>query len=137
MKEVLDRLAGEKRHAGVRTVVDVDPKLRAGVAGAVVERIVSPLHANALRYARSAVTLSAHATREGVRIVVCDDGPGVPEAFVPHLFQPGRRAAPGVGHDGAGLGLALVMRLTRSVGGRVWHDAGTNNSASFVVEVPG
>ncbi|MGW4758257.1 sensor histidine kinase [Streptomyces chartreusis] len=130
---VLDRLASGSDRPGIDTAVNVDPQLRAGVAEAVLERIVSPLHANALRYARSGVTLSAQATDHGVQIEVSDDGPGVPEAFVPHLFQPGRRAVPGDEHDGAGLGLALVMRLTRSVGGQVRHDGG----ARFVVEVPG
>ncbi|MFJ7996109.1 sensor histidine kinase [Streptomyces sp. NPDC096310] len=134
---VLEGLARESGRAGVRTLVHVDPDLRAGVAEAVLERIVSPLHANALRYADSAVTLSARATCEGVRITVADDGPGVPQSFVPRLFQPGRRADPADGHDGAGLGLALVMRLTRSVGGRVWHDAAEHGGAHFVAEVPG
>ena len=92
----------------LKTVVDVpDQQFEAGVASALLERIVSPLLANAVRYARSTVTVSARQLPGGgVRIDVTDDGPGVPEEFLDELFQPGRRADSGDGHDGAGLGTA-------------------------------
>ncbi|WP_353940192.1 HAMP domain-containing sensor histidine kinase [Streptomyces sp. HUAS MG91] len=134
---VLDRLAEAGARPGVRTTVRADPELRADVPEALLERLLSPLHANAVRYARANVTLSARPARPGVRIEVTDDGPGVPEAFVPYLFLPGRRACPDDGHDGAGLGLSLVLRLARSAGGTVRHDATCREGACFVVEVPG
>ncbi|MFE7168180.1 ATP-binding protein [Streptomyces sp. NPDC057616] len=100
----------------VKTVVDVpDPDLEAGVAPALLERIVSPLLTNAVRYARSHVTVTARHVPGGVRIDVTDDGPGVPEAFAGDLFQPGRRADPGDGHDGGGPGVALARGPGRVV----------------------
>ncbi|MGO4748489.1 histidine kinase dimerization/phospho-acceptor domain-containing protein, partial [Streptomyces sp. 2MCAF27] len=62
--------------------------LEAGVAPALLERILSPLLTNAVRYARSRVTVSARKVPGAVRIDVVDDGPGVPESFVAELFQP-------------------------------------------------
>ncbi|MFJ4716866.1 sensor histidine kinase [Streptomyces sp. NPDC088785] len=134
---VLHRVADAGRAGGRRTVVRVEAGLRAGVADAVLERIVSPLYANALRHARSAITLEARATPEGVRCAVSDDGPGVPARFVPYLFQPGRRAEPADGHDGAGLGLSLVLRLARSAGGTARYEEGRGGGARFVVDLPG
>ncbi|MER6093722.1 sensor histidine kinase [Streptomyces bluensis] len=110
--------------------------LEAGVAPALLERILSPLLANAVRYARSRVTVSAGRIPGAVRIDVVDDGPGVPEAFVGELFQPGRRADSGDGHDGAGLGLPLARRLARTVGGEVVHDPGHSPGARFTVTLP-
>ncbi|MEU5093541.1 HAMP domain-containing sensor histidine kinase [Streptomyces sp. NPDC020996] len=122
---------------GVETVVDVtDPRLAAGIAPALLERVLSPLLANALRYARSAVTVSARQLPGSVRIDVTDDGPGVPDAFVDDLFQPGRRADHDDGHDGAGLGLPLARRLARAVGGEVSHDPGHTPGARFLVDLP-
>lgn len=64
------------------------------------------------------------------------DGPGVPEAFVDELFQPGRRADSGDGHDGAGLGLPLARRLARAVGGEVSYDPDHTPGARFTVSLP-
>ncbi|MFF4801191.1 sensor histidine kinase [Streptomyces sp. NPDC001351] len=113
-----------------------DGRLEAGVPDALLERIVSPLLANALRYAESSVTLSADRDGGGVRICVTDDGPGVPPAFAGQLFQPGRRADPDDGHGGAGLGLPLARRLARSAGGEVSHDPELAPGARFVVRLP-
>ncbi|MGW2826009.1 sensor histidine kinase [Streptomyces sp. NPDC001443] len=167
---VLRRLAAQQT-GPVRSRVVVtaaDDRLEAGVSPALLERIVGPLLANALRYARSGVTLHVRHTWPGhplpdtesggpagpagptavhagptavhsvsaVRIDVTDDGPGVPEAFLGQLFQPGRRADPYDGHGGAGLGLPLARRLARSVGGEVHHDPAHTAGARFTVTLP-
>ncbi|MFI8235354.1 sensor histidine kinase [Streptomyces sp. NPDC085900] len=121
----------------IKTVVDIpDGDLEAGVAPALLERIVSPLLTNAVRYARSTVTVTARSRPGGLRITVTDDGTGVPEPFLDLLFQPGRRADPDDGHDGAGLGLPLARRLARAIGGEVSHDAGHQGGARFSVDLP-
>ncbi|WP_432181883.1 sensor histidine kinase [Streptomyces sp. NBC_00063] len=135
---VLHRLV-ESFDAGehVKTFVDAaDPELQAGVGPALLERIVSPLLTNAVRFALSAVTVSARQLPGRVRIDVTDDGPGVPAVFVGDLFQPGRRADLDDGHDGAGLGLPLARRLARAVGGEVSHDPGYTAGARFRVDLP-
>lgn len=135
---VLDRLATRAEASGlVRVVLPGEPgPLTAGVQPALLERIVSPLLANALRYARTTVMLAACRTDGGIRVEVMDDGPGVPSAFTGLLFQPGRRADPGDGHGGAGLGLPLARRLARSAGGEVSHDPGHAPGARFTVTLP-
>ncbi|WP_328540433.1 sensor histidine kinase [Streptomyces sp. NBC_00344] len=135
---VLRRLADRVDSAGAVElhVTARDPGLSAGVPDALLERIASPLFDNALRYARSRVHIQARASAGGVRVDVTDDGPGVPATFAPQLFQPGRRAEPGDGHDGAGLGLSLSRRLARSVGGEVHHDEAHTPGARFVVSLP-
>ncbi|MDX6363992.1 MAG: hypothetical protein QOC85_3002 [Streptomyces sp.] len=121
----------------VKAVVEAaSPRLEAGVAPALLERIVSPLLVNAVRYARSTVTVSAMAVPGAVAIDVTDDGPGVPEVFVGELFQPGRRADSEDGHDGAGLGLPLARRLARAVGGEVSYDPGYAPGARFTITLP-
>ncbi|MFB7496286.1 sensor histidine kinase [Streptomyces sp. NPDC056161] len=122
---------------GIRIMVcGPDLPLRAGVQSALLERIVSPLVANALRYARADVTVTARPTAGAVCVDVADDGPGVPESFTDRLFQPGRRADPSDGHGGAGLGLPLARRLARSAGGEVSFDPEHAPGARFVVTLP-
>ncbi len=52
-----------------------------------------------------------------VAIIVEDNGPGVPDAFIDDLFDPFVTSK----RDGQGLGLALVDKLVRDMGGMVEH----------------
>ncbi|MFF1917717.1 ATP-binding protein [Streptomyces sp. NPDC058239] len=111
------------------------PEVGIGVSEDVAERILTPLLDNARRYAAHSVTLTCEASAGEVTVCVSDDGPGVPEDFVASLFEPGRRARPEDGHDGAGLGLALARRLARAAGGDIALDAAAPG-ARFVVTLP-
>ncbi|MEU6384138.1 HAMP domain-containing sensor histidine kinase [Streptomyces bauhiniae] len=135
---VLTRMLADLDPTGrVRTTLEAEESaVHAAVPPAPLERILSPLLANAVRYARTSVTVSAHRTADGIRVDVTDDGPGVPGHFVGDLFTPGRRADGDDGHDGAGLGLPLARRLARSVGGEVSFDSGHPRGARFTVALP-
>ncbi|MEU1302073.1 ATP-binding protein, partial [Streptomyces shenzhenensis] len=56
--------------------------------------------------------------------------------LTPRISPRGRRAEPGDGHGGAGLGLPLARRLARSAGGEVTFDPGNVPGARFVVTLP-
>ena len=104
-----------------------------GADAGVVERVLAPILDNAVRYARTRVTVAARQARDAVVITVDDDGPGVPEALRETIFEPGYRAEPDDGHDGAGLGLALTRRLARSAAGDVEV---TGPESTFEVRLP-
>ncbi|MFD8076881.1 sensor histidine kinase [Streptomyces sp. NPDC059718] len=134
---VLRRLAdGRDAAEKVALAVGGGGTVVAGVSAALLERMVGPLVDNALRHARTQVTVQVSKDAHRVRVEVLDDGPGVPASFVPHLFQPGRRADPGDGHHGAGLGLPLARRLARSAGGDVHFEHRLPSGARFAVTLP-
>lgn len=82
----------------------------------VATRALAPLVANALRYGRARVTVSARAAGVWVAIDVEDDGPGVPAGEAEAVFVPGHRSPDS---PGAGLGLPLARRVARASGGDV------------------
>ncbi|MEA2462144.1 MAG: hypothetical protein QOH90_2321 [Actinomycetota bacterium] len=51
------------------------------------------------------------------------------------MFEPGWRADPVDGHDGAGLGLGLARRLVGGAGGELRLDE-TTGGAVFVLDLP-
>ncbi|MEU6352431.1 HAMP domain-containing sensor histidine kinase [Streptomyces sp. NPDC047072] len=133
---VLRRLTQTRETPHGRQIRVEAEDLTVGVTVNILERIVSPLLANAVRYADATVTVRARPAPGAVRIDVEDDGPGVPEEFAADLFQPGRRADHRDGHDGAGLGLPLARRLARAAGGEVTHDPRHRPGARFTVTLP-
>jgi signal transduction histidine kinase len=107
----------------------------AGVSAAVAERILAPLLENARRYAVHTITVECAQRPGAAEVTVTDDGPGVPPEVGAAVFDPGRRAEPDDGHDGAGLGLALARRLARATGGDI-ELADVDRGAAFVVTLP-
>jgi signal transduction histidine kinase len=93
--------------------VDADPE-RLG-------QVVANLLDNALKYARSSVTVSATPDGGDVLITVDDDGPGIAPEEIPRVFErlytAGR--APLRAAAGSGLGLAIVRELVEAMGGSV------------------
>ena len=64
-----------------------------------------------------------------LRIEVSDNGPGVPEELLPHIFTPFFTTKKG----GRGIGLALVRQLVHGNGGTVRHVRSVTGGARFVL----
>jgi two-component system sensor histidine kinase BaeS len=89
-----------------------------------MEQAIGNLIGNALRYIPNGgqVNISIQYLTEGeIGIVVSDNGPGVPEADLPHIFdrfwrgETSRTRLAG----GSGLGLAIAKELVEAQGGRI------------------
>jgi signal transduction histidine kinase len=116
-------LAGSRlAAAGVSCRVDVPAASRARVDPDRIRQAVDNLLANAARFAPAGSVIVVTAREDGpdLRIEVSDDGPGFPEAFLPHAFERFRRPDGGRNRDdgGAGLGLAIVQAICAAHGGR-------------------
>jgi signal transduction histidine kinase len=101
------------------------------------EQILTNLLSNAVKYGGGNIRVEARPTQDWVEIRVSDDGPGVPDAFVPSLFETFARAD----HlkrsaDGFGLGLAIVRSLVLAQGGDVWYEHNTPRGACFALRLP-
>jgi two-component system C4-dicarboxylate transport sensor histidine kinase DctB len=66
-----------------------------------------------------------------VRIAVRDHGPGIPEAVLPHLFEPFYTTKP-IG-EGLGLGLAISLAIVESFGGQLEARNAEGGGAEFSV----
>jgi C4-dicarboxylate-specific signal transduction histidine kinase len=74
--------------------------------------------------------VTAHLGRGGrLRIEVGDNGPGVPDALVAHIFTPFFTTK----KQGGGIGLAMVRQLIHGNGGTVRYAKSVSAGARFVI----
>jgi two-component system CitB family sensor kinase len=131
--------AAASRERGVHLVLDGDSHLPADVLPSEdLVTIVGNLIDNALDAlggrvgGRIDVQLVAEGDR--VRIQVRDDGPGISDDALAHVFEAGWSTKPGAAAGRRGLGLALVSTAAARLGGRV--EAANDGGAVFTVDVP-
>jgi signal transduction histidine kinase len=119
------------------TVVAAGPVALEGDHVALLRVLVNLLD-NAARHAHSQVEVRVRAEGEEVLFEVLDDGPGIAPDDLPQLFEPLFRAdrARNSATGGAGLGLAIVQRLTAAHGGSVRAENRSGAGARFVVRLP-
>jgi two-component system OmpR family sensor kinase len=100
-----------------------------------VALVLDNLVANARRHARSFVRISVLPAGRAVRLLVEDDGPGIPEADRQRVFDRFVRLSPEAG-GGAGLGLALAAALVRGRAGTVTAGVTPTGGARLEVRWP-
>ena len=100
---------------------------------AKVQQVVLNLLENAVEAAPHApVLVETLDAEEGPRLVVRDEGPGIPEAIRDHVFEAFFTTKP----SGTGLGLAIVRRITEEHRARVEVDTGPGRGTTFRVTFP-
>jgi len=84
------------------------------------------------------VRLGGERTDGHVRLLVEDQGSGVPARERTRIFEPFQRGEGAVGSvvAGSGIGLSVVREIVRAHDGRVWVEEAPSGGARFVVELP-
>jgi PAS domain S-box-containing protein len=83
------------------------------------------------RHERARIEFGAHTETGGIVYFVRDDGAGFDPAYAEDLFRPFERLHKETEFPGTGVGLAIVQRIVRRHGGRVWADAAPEHGAIF------
>jgi K+-sensing histidine kinase KdpD len=135
----LDRVRGLLGDAHVR--VEVAPDLpEVSVDAAQVEQVIANLVENAAKYGRARVQIGVTAARvaDELELAVEDDGPGIPEEDLEHVFDKFYRArrTEHSGVPGTGLGLAICKAIVEAHAGRIWAENLSLGGARLVVRLP-
>jgi CheY-like chemotaxis protein/nitrogen-specific signal transduction histidine kinase len=104
-------------------------------------QILANLLNNAAKYTNPGGTISvtAHKVQNHADVSVRDNGSGISQEALPHVFEMFSRGDRASGRDqtGLGIGLALARRLVEMHGGAITaHSAGLGKGSEFVVRIP-
>lgn len=138
--EACDALVPLSAARGVRLEVRSADRIRVEADRDAVVQILRNLLENAIKYGPEGQTVrvGVEATDGVARLVVEDQGPGVPLAERERIWQPYQRLARDrrAAGAGTGLGLSVVAELSALLRGRAWVEDATGGGARFVVELP-
>jgi two-component system, OmpR family, sensor histidine kinase KdpD len=117
--------------------VEADMPLLQGDPGQL-ERAFANVLENAARYSHDKpVTVRARTVRDRIRILIVDQGPGIPSQEWERVFLPFYRSPTSPARDsGSGLGLAITRGFIELNGGRISVESVPGQGTSFIVEFP-
>lgn len=130
----------QDRPPGVR-IVSAPPRVLLDVDGEKIRTVLRNLLENAVKYSlpdSRAIEIAVAQADDSVVIRVTDDGPGIPEADLPNLFEPFFRVdrSRSKKTGGYGLGLSICKRIVEAHGGTIQAENNTGRGASFVLTLP-
>jgi len=105
----------------------------------MIAQVLSNLLDNAVRHASKRVTVGTDAARDGVHVVVSDDGEGIPRDKMKDLFNKFvqvQREQGGGGYKGTGLGLSICKEIIALHKGDIWVDSAPGHGAEFHFTLP-
>ena len=143
LRALVEQIIGEMEPVFERYSFSCDLPLEALIVEGDAVRLEQVLHnlfQNATRYSPAGGTVTIRLRREDqiARLSVTDQGIGIPEAALPHIFQRFFRAHTGDTHriSGLGIGLYVVKEIVELHGGTVEVESVEGVGSTFTVCLP-
>jgi len=132
-------LASSIQDSEADVVVDLIEEEITGNSEAI-RQVVANLLQNSLKFVgdrppRIEISSTAASDRDGVVVVVDDNGRGFDQTAADRMFEPFQRLH-STDEPGAGVGLAICRRIIQRHGGRIWASSKDEGGARFSFWIP-
>ncbi len=135
-----DELRETAAEHGARVSVDAPAPAWVPLTDRMAQVIVRNLMENAIKYAGPGASARATVRAEAGEVVltVSDDGAGIPERHLPHVFERFYRADPSRSKrlGGTGLGLSIVKHIAERFGGEAVASSREGFGTTITVTIP-
>ncbi|MBR5268163.1 MAG: HAMP domain-containing histidine kinase [Lachnospiraceae bacterium] len=131
VEERLERLEGFAFSQNKKLVFVPGSGHKMTVDAMLLERAFSNVVSNCIRYAKVQVTVAVEVHEAGVRIMIRDDGPGIPIGEIDRIFDRFHKGKNG----NHGLGLAIAKASLEYMGGTIFAES-SSEGAVFLMELP-
>jgi PAS domain S-box-containing protein len=140
LRYTIDMLHGQLEAKHITLKTNIAPALPALRANPIrLRQVLDNIIGNAIKYSpdHSEVYVAIRAEEKQVIVEVTDEGPGIPPADQPHIFDKFYRATNiTTDVEGSGLGLAIVKNIVENHQGRIWVESTLGKGSSFFVVLP-
>lgn len=138
--DTVSALREEYRQKGLLLAMELEP-VTLYADPVQLQRMITNILENSLKYKNKEqgnLRISLRRTENGCRLSFADDGPGVPQDALPHLFEVFYRSDPARQNpnQGSGLGLAIVAHAVQRMGGTVTAHACTPSGLEIRMDFP-
>lgn len=141
ISETVSALKEEYRRQGLEIHMELAP-VEISADPVYLHRILMNILENSLKYkagGQGNLWICLERTVGGCRMSFADDGPGVPEDALPHLFEVFYRSDPSRQNPdkGSGLGLAIVANAVQRMGGGIQAFGNEPSGLVIRIDLPG
>ena len=103
-------------------------------------QIIDNILNNAIKYSPDGgnVTVRLMTTHNEALLSIQDQGLGIPQKAIPHIFERFYRVDKARSREqgGTGLGLAIAKEVVERLNGRIWVNSIENKGSSFYISLP-
>jgi signal transduction histidine kinase len=140
LRYTLDMLQGQIKSKRLKVHTDIAPSLPAIRVNPIrLRQVLDNVVGNAIKYSNNGGEVRVSVQAEGDQLIlrISDNGPGIPTADQPHIFDKFYRGS-NINEKitGSGLGLAIVKTIVDSHQGRIWVESVEGRGSSFFIVLP-
>lgn len=112
---------------------DIDKELLIDADRAEIKRVIINLCGNALNYTNNDGVIDIYVKAQCGDFIfsVVDNGNGIPQEDIPHLFKRFSQGTSKKRSTGTGLGLYLSRQIVEAHGGKIWVESKVNKGSEF------
>jgi signal transduction histidine kinase len=100
-------------------------------------QVFENLFSNAVKYAEgSKVTIIAKEVKNALVVIFSDEGPGIPKAYLPYIFERFYRVPGDRSNTGSGLGLYICNQIIMAHRGKIWVESVLDHGTTFYIQLP-
>jgi signal transduction histidine kinase len=135
VRDVATRVKTHQPDLNVALDFERVPPLRGD--GVRLSQVFENLFSNAIKYAPgSKLTITMQCTDNVIHVAFKDEGEGIPEEYIPFIFErfyrvPGERTV-----TGTGLGLYICRQIILAHHGKIWAESVLDQGTTFHIQLP-
>jgi signal transduction histidine kinase len=123
---------------GTSLISDLETDIYIYADNQKLQRVIANLLDNALKYTRKGgtVTVSSDQNEQDITVSFADNGIGISEEDLPHIFKRFYRCDRSRSQAGIGLGLSLVQAIVHAHGGKISVTSLPDKGSTFTLTLP-